>query len=157
MESGTVGVQRIVSNMLLVFYMVCGLLSAQVSLAEYNQNLLGSAAGGYLVAVDLLAKTADSECQYMMKGKARPMSLAINEVRDSYMPADKIRFNNTLASRKWKEDLRQNSEMVAGYIEAGIKDNVSMDVICASWMGLLSGMYAQYEAGWIQAKALYSK
>ena len=140
----------------LLLFLSLGLIGSSTSLAEYNSNKLGQAAGGYAIINDIFEKLTKSECGYAIN-KSYSLNKTLNEIFLYLNSNDREEFIAFLASEKFKNDLVENDTFISETINAGKKDGLDEKTICGMLVTIASMSYQKAQIQWDYAKEHYSK
>jgi hypothetical protein len=143
-------------KLLLLLLLSLGLIGSSTSLAEYNSNKLGQAAGGYAIINDIFEKLTKSECGYAIN-KSYSLNETLNEIFLYLNSNDREEFIAFLESEKFKNDLVENDTFISETINAGKKDGLDEKTICGMLVTIASMSYETAQIQWDYAKEHYSK
>ncbi len=133
-----------------------GLIGSSSSIAEYNSLKLGQAAGGYLIINDLFEKLNNSVCSYAIN-RSYSYDETLDEIFFYLNTGDKQELLEFLESRKFKNDLVENSLFINEFLVSGKKDGLDEKTLCGMLISIASIPYEQAQIQWDFAKEHYSK
>ena len=140
-----------------LFLLLCLSISySSISYAEYNSLKLGQGAGGYLIINHLYERLNNSVCSYAIN-RSYSYDDALNEVFLYLNTNDKQDFKDFLDSRKFKNDLVENSLIINEFLLNGKKDGLDEKTLCGMLISLASVSYENAQNQWDYAKEHYSK
>tara|TARA_B110000008_G_scaffold162820_1_gene163246 strand:+ start:111 stop:548 length:438 start_codon:yes stop_codon:yes gene_type:complete len=138
---------------LIIFF---SLTASNSSFAEYNSLKLGQGAGGFLIINHLYERLDKSVCSYAIN-RSYSYDDALDEVFLYLNTSDKQEFKDFLDSRKFKNDLVENSLIINEFLLNGKKDGLDEKTLCGMLISLASVSYENAQNQWDYAKEHYSK
>ena len=132
------------------------LTSSSSSYAEYNSLKLGQGAGGFLIINHLYERLNKSVCGYAIDRSYR-YDEALEEVFLYLNTNDKQEYKDLLDSRKYKNDLVENSLMINEFLLNGKKNGLDEKTLCGMLISFASTSYKKSQNQWDYAKEHYSK
>jgi len=144
------------NKLLSVLLLLLGFIGSSESLAQYNSSKLGQGAGGYLIINHLYERLNKSVCSYAIN-RSYSYDEALDEVFLYLNTNDKQAFKDFLDSRKFKNDLVENSLFINEFLLNGKKDGMDEKTLCGMLISIASISYQKAQNQWDFAKEHYSK
>ena len=143
-------------KLLMPLFIFFSLIGSSSSFAEYNSLKLGQGAGGFLIINHLYERLNKSVCSYAIN-RSYSYDEALDEVFLYLNTNDKQEFKNFLDSRKFKNDLVENSLIINEFLLNGKKDGLDEKTLCGMLISFASTSYKKSQNQWDYAKEHYSK
>jgi len=143
-------------KLLLPLFIFFSFIGSSSSFAEYNSLKLGQGAGGFLIINHLYERLNKSVCSYAIN-KSYSYDEALDEVFLYLNTNDKKAFKDFLDSRKFKNDLVENSLIINEFLLNGKKDGLDEKTLCGMLISFASISYEKAQNQWDYAKEHYSK
>jgi len=143
-------------KLLMPLFIFFSLIGSSSSFAEYNSLKLGQGAGGFLIINHLYERLNKSVCSYAIN-RSYSYDEALDEVFLYLNTNDKKEFKNFLDSRKFKNDLVENSLIINEFLLNGKKDGLDEKTLCGMLISFASTSYKKSQNQWDYAKEHYSK
>ena len=143
-------------KLLLPLFIFFSFIGSSSSFAEYNSLKLGQGAGGFLIINHLYERLNKSVCSYAIN-KSYSYDEALDEVFLYLNTNDKKAFKDFLDSRKFKNDLVENSLIINEFLLNGKKDGLDEKTLCGMLISFASTSYKKSQNQWDYAKEHYSK
>jgi hypothetical protein len=143
-------------KLLMPLFIFFSLIGSSSSFAEYNSLKLGQGAGGFLIINHLYERLNKSVCSYAIN-RSYSYDEALDEVLLYLNTNDKKAFKDFLDSRKFKNDLVENSLFINEFLLNGKKDGMDEKTLCGMLISIASISYQKAQNQWDFAKEHYSK
>jgi len=143
-------------KLLMPLFIFFSLIGSSSSFAEYNSLKLGQGAGGFLIINHLYERLNKSVCSYAIN-RSYSYDEALDEVLLYLNTNDKKAFKDFLDSRKFKNDLVENSLLINEFLLNGKKDSMDEKTLCGMLISIASISYQKAQNQWDFAKEHYSK
>ena len=143
-------------KLLMPLFIFFSLIGSSSSFAEYNSLKLGQGAGGFLIINHLYERLNKSVCSYAIN-RSYSYDEALDEVLLYLNTNDKKAFKDFLDSRKFKNDLVENSLIINEFLLNGKKDGLDEKTLCGMLISFASTSYKKAQNQWDYAKEQYSK
>ena len=143
-------------KLLMPLFIFFRLIGSSSSFAEYNSLKLGQGAGGFLIINHLYERLNKSVCSYAIN-RSYSYDESLDEVFLYLNTNDKKEFKNFLDSRKFKNDLVENSLIINEFLLNGKKDGLDEKTLCGMLISFASTSYKKSQNQWDYAKEHYSK
>ena len=143
-------------KLLMPLFIFFSLIGSSSSFAEYNSLKLGQGAGGFLIINHLYERLNKSVCSYAIN-RIYSYDEALDEVFLYLNTNDKQAFKDFLDSRKFKNDLVENSLFINEFLLNGKKDGMDEKTLCGMLISIASISYQKAQNQWDFAKEHYSK
>ena len=143
-------------KLLMPLFIFFSLIGSSSSFAEYNSLKLGQGAGGFLIINHLYERLNKSVCSYAIN-RSYSYDEALDEVLLYLNTNDKKAFKDFLDSRKFKNDLVENSLIINEFLLNGKKDGMDEKTLCGMLISIASISYQKAQNQWDFAKEHYSK
>ena len=143
-------------KLLMPLFIFFSLIGSSSSFAEYNSLKLGQGAGGFLIINHLYERLNKSVCSYAIN-RSYSYDEALDEVFLYLNTNDKQAFKDFLDSRKFKNDLVENSLFINEFLLNGKKDGMDEKTLCGMLISIASISYQKAQNQWDFAKEHYSK
>ena len=143
-------------KLLMPLFIFFSLIGSSSSFAEYNSLKLGQGAGGFLIINHLYERLNKSVCSYAIN-RSYSYDEALDEVLLYLNTNDKKAFKDFLDSRKFKNDLVENSLFINEFLLNGKKDGLDEKTLCGMLISIASISYQKAQNQWDFAKEHYSK
>ena len=143
-------------KLLLPLFIFFSFIGSSSSFAEYNSLKLGQGAGGFLIINHLYERLNKSVCSYAIN-RSYSYDEALDEVFLYLNTNDKKAFKDFLDSRKFKNDLVENSLIINEFLLNGKKDGLDEKTLCGMLTSFASISYEKAQNQWNYAKEHHSK